>query len=299
MPLFRIKAKQVARIPPQEHRIKEEVIHRLIEGNLNKFFEDLVFVSSKPRIGGKEFDTLALDSSTNGPVIIEYKREKDRGVVEQVDLYYVKLKNNKPDVMILLQKRGIVEDLGQVDFDNPQILVVAKEFTPEQREILTLKKDYLRLFRYQLYEGGIVSLEQVEPLGSPSDVVKVSRSGRATSSGPYDLGHFGMNSEVRKLYDALDKGITSLDSRVKPGKVNKYFVGYGATGSYFCSVKPRVNSLKLEVKLSHKPSNTGVLKVRKVPEYQHTPMSHVFQISLQAQLKPALRIIKSALEDSL
>lgn len=299
MPLFRIKAKQVARIPPQEHRIKEEVIHRLIEGNLNKFFGDLVFVSSKPRIGGKEFDTLAFDRTTKGPVIIEYKREKDRGVVEQVDLYYVKLKNNKSDVMILLQKQGVIEDLGQVDFDNPQIVVVAKEFSPEQREILTLKKEYLRLFRYQLYEDGIVSLEQVEPLGSPSDVIKVSRGGRATSSGPYDIDHFGMSPQIRKLYDHLDKAIVSLDSRVKPGKVNKYFIGYGATGPYFCIIYPRVNSIWVGIKCARTPSSPRGVKVSRVGKDQHTPMTHEFQISSEGQVNSAVRLIKTAFEDSM
>lgn len=72
----------------------------MIEDNLPEFFGDLMFVARKPHIGGKEFDTLAFNTATKSPVIVEYKREKDRGVVEQVDLYFVKLKNNQPDVMI-------------------------------------------------------------------------------------------------------------------------------------------------------------------------------------------------------
>ena len=58
MPLFRIRNGKAVRISPQEQRIREEHIHRLIENNLHRFFEDLVFVAHKPRIGGKEFDTL-------------------------------------------------------------------------------------------------------------------------------------------------------------------------------------------------------------------------------------------------
>lgn len=54
MPLFRVKGRTVVRIPPKERRIKEEVIHQLIEDNISRFFEDLVFVARKPRIGGKE-----------------------------------------------------------------------------------------------------------------------------------------------------------------------------------------------------------------------------------------------------
>ncbi len=299
MPLFHIKGRTIVRIPPKEYRIREEVIHQLIESNLSRCFEDLVFVARKPHIGGKEFDTLGLDRATNVPVIVEYKREKDRRVFEQVDLYYVKLKNNKSDVMVLCQKHGGVEDLEKIDFDNPQIVIVAKEFTPEQRELLSLKGQYLRLFRYQLYDSGLLSLEEVEPLGAPATTGARPSGGRRAAAGQYDLDHFGMRPEVRRLYERLDQGITSLDSRVKAGKINKYFVGYGATGAYFCSVKPRVNSIKVEVKCSRRPTSPGGVKVRPVPDYQHTPMTHVFQIQSDKQVKPALRVIKAALEDSM
>lgn len=299
MPLFRIKAKQVARIAPQEHRIKEEVIHRLIEGNLSKFFEDLIFVARKPRIGGKEFDTLALDRSTKVPVIIEYKRAKDRGVVEQVSLYYVKLKHNKSDMMILLDQEGVTGNLGEIDFDNPQIIIVAREFTPEQRELLTLMRNYLRLYTYQLYGDGIVSLEEVEPLVSSWDFAGRVRRSRGVAGGPYEIDHFGMKAEIRKLYERLDKAITSLDSRVKPAKINKYFIGYGATGPYFCIIYPRVNSIWVGIKCARTPSSPRGVKVSRVGKDQHTPMTHEFQISSEGQVNSAVRLIKTAFEDSM
>ncbi len=299
MPLYQLTRQRVRRIQPDQARPKEDFIHRLIEDNLGHVFEGLSLVARKPRIGGKEFDTLALDTATGVPVIVEYKREKNRGVVEQVDLYYVRLKNNKADVLLLLQKANVLEDLGQVDFDNPQIIVVAKEFSHEQRELLTLKKNYLRLFRYQLYAGGILSLEQVEPLGIPSDVVSSSQAGPRTVEGPYDLDHFGMSRETRLVYETLDKALVALDSRVKPGKINKYFIGYGATGFYFCCVAPRVNSLRIEIKCAQRPRSPKGLTVRPLPEYKHSPMTHIMQVSLLKHVRPALQVIKKSLENSL
>jgi hypothetical protein len=296
MPLFRMKGRKVARVLPQEHRIKEEVIHHLIEDNITDFFGDLVLVARKPRIGGKEFDTLALNRATNAPVIVEYKREKDAGVVEQVDLYYVKLKNNKSDVMILLQKQDVIDDLGQIDFDNPEIIIVAKEFSPEQREILTLKNGYLRLFRYQLYEDKLISLEEVEPIGLFSTLKGKLRGGTALNQ-PYALEHFGMRPEIAKVYQQLDKGIMSLDSRVKPGKINKYFVGYGATGAYFCLLHPRRRFFRVDVKCVKNPPKLRALKVKKLPDYR--TMTHTFNVQSSSQVGNALRIIKIALEDSL
>ncbi len=295
MPLYRMKRGTVARIPPQERRVKEDFIHRTIEDNLGEFFGDLKFVAHKPRIGGKEFDTLALHTVTKAPVIVEYKREKDRGVVEQVDLYYVKLKNNKADVMILLQRQDAIEDLGEVDFENPQIIVVAKEYSREQREIFGMKHAYLRLFRYQMYEGGLISLEEVEPVGL-GDLAK-ARDGRGTTVGADGIEHFGMRPEVAKLYEGLDKGITSLDSRIKPGKINKYFIGYGATGSYFCSLRPRVHFVWVDVKCRRAPPKIRALKIRKLPD--RWTMTHTFDIRSKSQIAPALRVVKLALEDSM
>jgi hypothetical protein len=297
MPLFRVNARGVLRIAPDEARLREDKIHQLIETNLSTLFDDLVLVARKPRIGGKEFDTLALNTATNTPVIIEYKRGKDRGVVEQVDMYYVKLRHNKPDVMMLFQRQEAVEDLGEIDFDDPQIIIVAREFTPEQRELLAMKRQYLRLFRYQLYREGVLSLEEVEPLGPLSEVATSIAVRRASSQ--YGIDHFGMRTDIRKLYEQLDKGIVSLDSRVKPGKVNKYFIGYGATGSYFCNLKPRVNSIRVEVKCRRKPRRLNGLKLRPISEYQHTPMTHVFDLTSERQLRSGLKAIKEALEDSM
>jgi hypothetical protein len=298
MPLFRLKAHGVLRIPPDETRIREDKIHQLIATNLSTLFDDLVLVARKPRIGGKEFDTLALNTATNTPVIIEYKRGKDRGVVEQVDMYYIKLKLNKAEVIMLFQKLEEVEDLGEIDFDNPQIIIVAREFTPEQRELLAMKRQYLSMFRYQFYRDGVLSLEEVEPLGQISSMSATSASGKHPPS-PYSVDHFGMRAVIRKIYDQLDKGITSLDSLVKPGKVNKYFIGFAATGSYFCSVEPRVNSIKVEVKCRRSPSRPKLLKVRPIPDSQHTPMTHTFSLTSERQLKSALKVIKGALGDSM
>ncbi len=98
MPLFRVKARGVLRIAPDETRIREDKIHQLIETNLSTLFDDLVLVSRKPRIGGTEFDTLALNTATNTSVIIEYKRGKDRGVVEQGA--------GKGDILLFGRKKG-------------------------------------------------------------------------------------------------------------------------------------------------------------------------------------------------
>jgi predicted transport protein len=296
MPLFQIKGHDVVRILPQEKRNKEDVIHHLIEENLSNFFADLLFVAHKPRIGGKEFDTLALNKATKAPVILEYKREKDRNVIEQIDLYYVKLSNHKADVLMLLKNQDVIE-LNEVDFENPEIIVVAQEFSREQREILSLKfRNFLRLFRYQLYDKHLITLEQVEPLGYSVHGKLNAGGDQGANDGLYSLETFGMKPDTKKLYDKLDREIMSLDSRIKPGRITKYLIGYGATGGYFCTIQPRKRFLRVKVKCLKSPKKVQAFEIQKLTDQT---MSHVFNLSSVPQIGPALRIIKLALEDSL
>lgn len=298
MPLFKINKIDATRISLEDRHHREEFVHRLIEENLGIFFEGLVFIAHKPRIGGKEFDTLALDTATKTPVLIEYKREKDRGVVEQVSLYYVKFRNNKADVVMLFSQSKTVETLSEIDFDNPQIIVIAKDYTREQRELLTLMKDYLRLWRFQLYSGDVMSLEEAEPLGSVRETSKERKAGRRDEQGPFDIDHYGMNIDTLKAFKALDSLIT-LDARVQPGKINKQFIGYKATGSYFACIAPRVNSLKIEFKFRRQPPSLRKVKLIRIPDNAHTPMTHRCKISSINQAKALVPAIKEALEGSL
>lgn len=143
----------------------------------------------------------------------------------------------------------------------------------------------------------MLGLEEVEPLGLVPRGFAKGRASYGSAAASHTIEHFGMKPDVAALYELLDKGIVSLDSRVKPGKVNIYFIGYGATGSYFCNVKPKVNFIRVEVKCLRKPSPSKSLKVRKLPDYR--TMTHTFSIAQRGQIEPALRIIKNALEDSL
>jgi predicted transport protein len=299
MPLFRIEGDVACRIELDNAKIREEKVHLLIEKNLEELF-GLKLVCHKPHIDGREIDTLALDGSMKVPVIIEYKRERDRHVMEQVAGYCAKLKNNKPAAMQFI-KEDCAVDPANIDWDNPQVIIVAKVFTPDQVEEFTALREVPRLFTFQFFSGGIFSLEPVS-VRQESRTRPASRTSLRDAhprGGPWDLEHFRMRPEVRKIYDLLDKGITSLDTRVKPAKINKEFIGYGATTYCFCSVKPTAKALNVFVKCRKGlPQVTG-LEVKKLHPDAWGPMTHTFKLTEEAQMEPALLVIKSALEDSI
>jgi hypothetical protein len=91
-------------------------------------------------------------------------------------------------------------------------------------------------------------------------------------------------------------GEPEIRPSLTPGKINKYFVGYGATGAYFCNIAPGVKFLRIAVKCVRIPPKPRGLKIQKLPDYGS--MTHVFNVFSPTHVKPALRIIKTALEDS-
>lgn len=299
MPLFRIEKDVASRVEPDNAKIREEKVHLIIERNLEEFF-GLKFVCHKPHIDGKEIDTLALDRSMKVPVIIEYKREKDRHVMEQVAGYCAKLRKNKLAAMQIVKENLGAVDLANIDWDNPQVIIVAKEFTPDQVEEFSSLREVPRLFTFQFLADGMFSLEPVVGQETRTGITRRrSHRNAAPKSGPWDLEHFRMQPRIRALYDLLDKGIVSLDTRVKAAKVNKEFIGYGATGYYFCSIQPSAKGLNVFTKCRREPPLVTGLELKRLGPHRWGPMTHTFKITDESQVKPALRIIKSALEDSL
>ena len=298
--LFKLQEKIAARILPDDTPIREEVIHGLIEENLSEFFEDLTFVCTKLRVDGKEIDTLAFDRSSRTPVIIEYKRGKDRLLVGQIAEYCAKVKHSRETVRQKLRDKQITEDDGEIDYDNPQVYVVAKDFTRDQVQGFGQLRVHPHLFRFQFYSQGIVSLEEIsqDEGNQPKPRHGVSATVPA-AGGPYNLDHFHMKAVTRQTYDLLDKRISELDSRVKPAKINKQFIGFRATGRYFCTIKPTAKVLHVYVKCKGSPAQATGLKVKKLPADRWEPMTHTFDISVERQVQPALRIIRGALEDSI
>jgi predicted transport protein len=296
--LFRLREGSATRIEPYDRPVREKEIQELLENNLEEF-SGLTLLCHKARIEGKEIDTLAFDRAIRAPVIIEYKRGKDRHVIGQVAEYCARVRANKLAVMQMLKEKGITHDTAEVDFDCPQIYVVAKEFSPDQVQAFSELRIIPRLFRFQFYADGIVRLEEL-PVeeGSHGARKNSRRKGQPEGASP-GVDHFGMKPGTRELYDQIDAAITKLDSRVKPAKVNKEFIGYRATGFYFCSVKPTKKALNIFVKCKRSPALPAGVEVRKLPQGRWGPMTHTFKISDKRQVRPALRIIRSALGDSI
>jgi len=94
MPLFELKNKKATKINQKEFKNELE-LHQLIDKNLGeifgvRFIKDEHITDKHGRI-----ETLGLDES-NRPIVIEYKKTKERGQLVQANRYMTWIKQN-PD----------------------------------------------------------------------------------------------------------------------------------------------------------------------------------------------------------
>ena len=82
MRIFSTKGAKLVEITEEQFPVERE-IQRLTEANLQELF-DLILVRSEFELHGLRIDTLAFDKDSSGFVIIEYKKDRNFSVVDQV-----------------------------------------------------------------------------------------------------------------------------------------------------------------------------------------------------------------------
>ncbi len=295
MDLFRVNSASALPIPFDRTRYKEDFIHGTIEANLGVFFPGFKLVKSKAQVGGREFDTLAFDSVSNKVVIIEYKRDDDRRVTDQVSIYSAKLQHNKDRIRLLFSQAGI--PFQEIDFDNPKILVIAKIFTDDQKEMAgaARNRDYLYLWRFELYDEGLLGLEEIAHVRGHQKLSPRAAGRSSKPEGGWPLDHFGMTADVRGIYDELSKKIKELDPRIGPERTNKLYVGFGAPSPNFCRLKPKKKFLRVEVKLRGPAPKVPGLKLQK---RGNSDMPCQFELWSRDAIDSAIIVIRQGFQES-
>jgi hypothetical protein len=301
MALFKISDSKgkAESLNPRDADLLERDVHELISRNIEIFFPGLAFIANKQYLEGKQLDTLAFHRDDKVPVIIEYKLDKDRHVLSQAAGYRQKLKRCGGDLVNLFRDKLGESFPEQMAFDQTEIYIVAKHFSRDQQdEIAEIAAPTPRLFSYIWYQQGIFSLEEITPNPSLSGTTKRERRDRGLTVDSYNIEQFGMDRTVRAIYQKLDDGIRSLDHRVKEGTVRKNFVGYRATGPYFCTIKPKQKFVNIQVRISGNFPEFRTIAATKIPDEQGT-MTHKFKVERDDQIDDALSAVRIALENSL
>ncbi|MFJ4184230.1 hypothetical protein [Kitasatospora sp. NPDC089509] len=175
-------------------------------------------------------DSLGLDE--NGvPVVIEFKKGNDSGVVSQAVSYLTWLKSSRHEFEALVREKLGSETAESIDWRAPRALCIAAGFSHHDRVAVgDLGRQWpIELVRYRIFDGGLLSLQLVEPVSAVVSQAAVRRS--ATPSVPAAAAEAAERPVIgdvpkclRDLYGELDEVLTA--SGEVETVVLKHYIAY-------------------------------------------------------------------------
>ncbi|MEU0626864.1 DUF5655 domain-containing protein [Streptomyces sp. NPDC005989] len=106
-------------------------------------------------------DSLGLDENSN-PVIVEYKRGVDSGVLSQAVSYLSWLDSARHEFEALVKEKLGSEVAESIDWRNPRMVCIAAGFSHHDRVAVHRLRERIDLVRYRVFEGGLLSLLLIE-----------------------------------------------------------------------------------------------------------------------------------------
>ncbi len=163
-----------------EKKLKlEKDIQKIIEGNLNLIF-NLEFIETEFSIKNRRIDTLAYDFETESFVIIEYKRDKSKSIVDQGYAYLGLLREYQANFVLKYNEIKRANKLiNNFDWSQSKIIFIANRFLEYSKEAVGSNMPF-ELWEISKFEEDILILTKVEPKYSTGieDVSQVKPSGK-------------------------------------------------------------------------------------------------------------------------
>ncbi len=106
-------------------------------------------------------DTLGLDEN-GSPVVIEFKKGSDSGVLSQAVSYLSWLESAHHEFEALVRKVLGAEAAESIDWRRPRMVCVAAGFSHHDRVAVQRLPERIDLVRYRIFEGGLLSLLHID-----------------------------------------------------------------------------------------------------------------------------------------
>ncbi len=250
MPLFEIKNKKATKINQKEFKNELE-LHQLIDRNLGeifgvRFIKDEHITDKHGRI-----ETLGLDES-NRPIVIEYKKTKEKGQLVQANRYMTWIKQN-PDSFELLARKNIKNLSGEIDFANPRILCFAQEYSIDDKCLALSLGAELWKYRYYENETLVISREEdpeqlITTKSKGFTIEKISREPRVAKT--FDQHLQGASDELIDLFTRIDLEIKNISSEVERYTTNAEIIYKTSRNFVYLAVQNKNNCLRLLLRTS-------------------------------------------------
>lgn len=201
--------------------------------------------STGPVHGGR-IDSLGLDEN-GSPVIVEYKRGTDAGVINQGLFYLAWLMDHRAEFEHLVRDRlGVTAASQVVLWSGPRLICIAGDFTRYDVHAVREHRRSIDLVRYRLFGSDLLGLETV---ASVSGGMQVSRRARRQPVARAAVDVQG--AAMVELADAVDEVLLGLGEGVNRIERKQYRT-YQRLRNFACLCPPQRSKLLVYLKVDPK-----------------------------------------------
>lgn len=183
------------------------------------------FVKSEFIIKNSRIDTLAFDEESKAFVIIEYKRERNDGVVDQ-GLSYLNLMLEYKGDFIVEYNESCNKSLKRTDIDWSQskVLFVAPAFNNYQKQSSNFKDLPIELCEIKRFENDVIVINPIKKSQSAPSFKQVQRSTERSGVSKVvteikvytEEDHLeGKSDDIKELYETFRGAILKLSTEIE------------------------------------------------------------------------------------
>lgn len=195
----------------------EVELQRRVEAGMERML-GIRFVASEYATGPwhrGRIDTLGLDEN-GSPVVVEFKRGSDSGVLSQAVSYLTWLESAHHEFEALVRSVLGAEAAASVDWRRPRMVCIAASFSHHDRVAVQRLPERIDLVRYRIFEGDLLGLLLVDSSPGLSTAAPPRRSrvpsvgSMATVAEVASGADAGLVPEcLQDLYAELDEALTA------------------------------------------------------------------------------------------
>ncbi len=251
MPLFEIKNSKAKKINHKEFKNELE-LHQLIDKNLEEIFGVRYIKDEHITDKHGRIETLGIDES-NRPIVIEYKRTKEKGQLVQANRYMTWIRQN-PDSFELIARKNIKDLNGEIDFANPRILCFAQEYSIDDKCLALVLNAELWKYRYYENESLIITREEepeqlITTKSKGFTIEKIEREPRVAKT--VDKHLQGASEELKDFFHQIDNGINGISSDIERYTTNAEIIYKTSRNFVYLTVQTKNNCLKLYLRTTN------------------------------------------------
>ncbi|MGW6454423.1 hypothetical protein ACWF94_00605 [Streptomyces sp. NPDC055078] len=227
----------VTEVAPRLAEVESDV-QDLVEAHMETML-GVRFLASEYSTGpvhGGRIDSLGLDEN-GAPVIVEYKRATDAGVIHQGLFYLSWLMDHRDEFQRLVRDRLGTEAAAGVLWSAPRLICVAGDFTRYDVHAVREHRRSIDLVRYRFYGEHHIGLETVASVTGYTIASRMARRRGVRTAG----------GAMTELAAAVDEVLLGLGNDIVPVQ-RKQYRAYQRLRNFACVCPPQQAKLLVYLK---------------------------------------------------